>query len=84
MAERRREALDAFIRRFLIIPYDYELTQVWARIVVEAQRVGRPLETGDAWIAATAVRHSLVLYTHDSDFLDRDLPGLTVVSFLET
>ena len=81
-AERRRAELDAFIRRFVIIPYDYELARVWARVCVEAEAAGRPFETGDAWIAATAMHRGLTLFTHDRDFIGRSIAGLTVVSFL--
>jgi len=80
---RRRQALEGFLRKFLIIPYHHELARVWGRVSAEAERQGRRLEAGDAWIAATAVDRSLPLYTHDRDFLDRDLPGLTVVSFVD-
>jgi tRNA(fMet)-specific endonuclease VapC len=77
----RRTQLDLFLRRFLVIPYDYELARVWARVCVEAERAGRRLETGDAWIAATAVHRRLVLLTHDRDFIDLAVTGLVVLSF---
>jgi predicted nucleic acid-binding protein len=80
-AERRRNELDAFLRRFVVIPYDYELAREWARICVEAERVGRRLETGDAWIAATAVRHGLALLSHDRDLTALPIAGLNVISF---
>jgi tRNA(fMet)-specific endonuclease VapC len=79
--QRRRGELDAFLRRFVVIPYDYELARVWARVCVEAERAGRRLETADAWIAATAVHRRLSLLAHDSDLKDLPIAGLTVVSF---
>jgi tRNA(fMet)-specific endonuclease VapC len=79
--QRRCDELDAFLRRFLIIPYDYELARVWARLCVEAERGGRRLETGDAWIAATAVHRRLTLFTHDRDLKGLPVSELTVVSF---
>ena len=81
-AARRRGELEAFVRRFLVIPYDYELARVWARVCVEAEAQGRPFETGDAWIAATAVHRRLTLLAHDSDFKDRSVSGLTLLCFL--
>jgi tRNA(fMet)-specific endonuclease VapC len=30
--DRQRAGLDAFLRRFLVIPYDFELAQIWARV----------------------------------------------------
>jgi tRNA(fMet)-specific endonuclease VapC len=78
---RRRADLDAFLRRFVVIPYDYELARVWAWVCVEAERAGRRLETADAWIAATAVQRRVTLLAHDSDLKDLPIAGLTVVSF---
>jgi len=79
--QQRCNELDAFLRRFLVIPYDYELARVWARLSVETERVGRRLEVGDAWIAATAVHRRLTLFTHDRDLTGLPVSGLTVVSF---
>jgi tRNA(fMet)-specific endonuclease VapC len=78
---RRRNVLDRFLRDFVVIPYHYELAMVWARVCAEAQRAGRRLEAGDAWIAATAVRHQLTLLSHDSDLKDLPVAGLAVISF---
>lgn len=41
-----RERLDAFLRRFLVIPYDYELARVWAWVMEESKREGRRFEAG--------------------------------------
>jgi tRNA(fMet)-specific endonuclease VapC len=79
--ERRRAVLDGSLRGLLVIPYDYELARVWARVCAEAERVGRRLEAGDGWIAATAVRHQLTLLSHDADLKDLPVSGLTVISF---
>lgn len=79
----RRDGLDAFVRRFLVIPYDYELARVWARVSAHEESIGRAMDAADAWIAATAIHRSLTLYAHDRDFLDRTTPGLSVVSFLD-
>ena len=77
----RRAELEAFLRRFVVIPYDYRLAEVWARVCVEAEHAGRRLETGDAWIAATAVRHQLTLLSHDGDLKDLPVAGLNIISF---
>ena len=81
--EKARRGLDAFIRRFLIIPYDYELAQVWARVMEQSRREGRRFEAGDCWIAATAVHRKITLLTHDNDFSGRSIPGLNVVTYVE-
>jgi predicted nucleic acid-binding protein len=59
--ESARQGLDAFIRRFLVIPYDYDLAQVWARVMHASRQQGRRLESGDCWIAATAVHRNVPL-----------------------
>jgi tRNA(fMet)-specific endonuclease VapC len=79
----RRQELDAFIRRFLVLPYDYELARVWARVMAASRAEGRRFETGDCWIAATAVHRGIPLLAHDGDFLDRSITGLHVISYLE-
>ncbi len=78
----RRHSLDAFLRRFLVLPYDVALAETWARVMVDAERAGRRLEAGDAWIAATAVRRHLTLLAHDRDLLGLPIDGLEVVSAL--
>lgn len=78
----KRRALDGFLRRFVVLPYDIVLAETWAQVMVEAERAGRRLEVGDAWIAATAVRRALPLISHDGDFLDLPVSGLQVISAL--
>jgi predicted nucleic acid-binding protein len=36
----QRAALDKFISRVLVLPYDMELARVWARVMTEARRKG--------------------------------------------
>jgi len=62
-----RAGLEIFLQKFLVIPYDPELAQTWARLTTHCKRIGRRLEAGDAWIAASAVHYKLVLLTHDLD-----------------
>ena len=76
---RNRAALDAFVRRFLVIPYTYELAKVWARVLVASREEGRRFEAGDCWIAATAVHRGITLLAHDTDFEGRAIEGLEVV-----
>ncbi len=80
-SEEKREGLDAFIRRFLVFPYDYELAKVWAKVNAHCNRRGRRLETGDAWIVATAVQRKIPLITHDDDMVGLEIPDLKVVSY---
>ena len=80
--ETSRRGLDAFVRRFLVIPYDYELAQVWARVMESSRQQARRLESGDCWIAATAVHRNIPLLVHDKDFADLSIPGLRIVTYL--
>lgn len=79
-----RNGLDHFIRRFLVIPYDCALAQAWARAMQSSRKQGRRLDSGDCWIAATAIHRQIPLLAHDRDFVDLPIPGLQVISFLES
>jgi len=54
-----RAAFEIFLQKFLVIPYDPELAKTWARVTTHCKRIGRRLEAGDAWIAASAVHYKL-------------------------
>jgi tRNA(fMet)-specific endonuclease VapC len=64
--EDRRESLLAAIHRCVVLPFDEAMAETWAKVAVERARAGRPIECGDCWIAATAVRHGLPLATHNA------------------
>jgi tRNA(fMet)-specific endonuclease VapC len=78
--ELERLRFDEFVRRFVVVAYDYQLARAWAKVTLESQRQGRKLESGDAWIAATAIHRGIPLVTHDRDFSNVELPGLQVIS----
>src|SRR5215217_541593 len=46
--------LEAFLTPFTLVLPDRELCRRWAMVVDGASRRGRPIQTADAWIAATA------------------------------
>jgi tRNA(fMet)-specific endonuclease VapC len=77
----QRAGLEAFLRKFLVIPYDPELAKTWARLSTHCKRIGRRLEAGDAWIAATAVHYKVTLLTHDSDQVGLNFSDLNVVYY---
>lgn len=77
--ERRRAQQRAALGRFEVLSPDQETAEAWARLTVHAQRRGRALSVGDAWIGATAVRHGVTLVTHDVDFEGLQFPGLDVI-----
>jgi len=76
-----RAGLEIFLQKFLVIPYDPELAQTWARLTTHCKRIGRRLEAGDAWIAASAVHYKLALLTHDLDQVGLNFPDLKTIYY---
>jgi predicted nucleic acid-binding protein len=58
------------------ISIDAEVARVFASIVAEARQTRRRPGVMDVWIAATAVRHGLVVFTQDAGF--DDIPQVQV------
>jgi predicted nucleic acid-binding protein len=52
---RRRRSLEVFLQDFLFSFCDRSLCLKWAEATDSARRNGRPIETADAWVAATAL-----------------------------
>ena len=76
---RRRQALEATLRNFVVVPYDHEIARCYGRLVAERHRQGKPIAPNDAWIAACAVRHGVALVTHNAkDF--RDVVSLQLIT----
>lgn len=57
-------------REMEAIPIDSEVARTFASIVAEARATGRRPRVMDTWIAATAVRHALIVFTQDAGFAD--------------
>jgi predicted nucleic acid-binding protein len=72
----RWQQLQQVLARITIYLVDDALIDAWAYITATRERQGRPIATGDAWIAATAWLQGLPLVTHnrrhfaDSEGLD--------------
>jgi predicted nucleic acid-binding protein len=76
---KRIDRLRIFLARFAIVPSSRDLVLKWAEVMVAARRVGRRLETADAWIASTAIMYDAPLITHNgSDY--SGVPGLKVIT----
>jgi predicted nucleic acid-binding protein len=73
---RRLRTLSRVEREFEAIPIDDEVARTFASILADARAAGRRPRAMEAWIAATAVRHGLVVFTQDADFAD--LPQVQV------
>lgn len=72
MSGRRRDSLMRWVERDLqaqfegrILAFDQGAAVIWGRWMGEADRAGRPLASADAQIAATAIRHGLVVVTRN-------------------
>ncbi len=77
--ERRKTDLEKFMHRFTVIEVSRALCLKWAEASHRARRKGRPIETADAWIAATALLYDIPLVTHNrNDYSGVD--GLQVIS----
>jgi len=66
----RIESMRFFLKKFGRIGSSRDLILKWATVRVGARRAGRPIETADAWIAATALLYDAPLVTHNrNDYL---------------
>ncbi len=78
----QRQELENFLNSYQIIEYSTDLTDRCAIVMQEASQAGRRLETGDAWIAATALLLDIPLLTHDKDFDKNACPSISVDTYI--
>jgi tRNA(fMet)-specific endonuclease VapC len=62
----RKAELRSHLRNYAILPATRELCSVWANITSAARKRGRPIQTADAWIAASALHYEVPLVTHNA------------------
>lgn len=77
-SQRRRVELDVVLQRHPVLPYCEGMALLYARILGERERAGRPMSPADAWIAATAILHNAPLATNDKGF--QHTPGLRLIT----
>lgn len=75
--DQRQGELAEHLRGYLVLAVDSEVAEVWARVRVRCEDLGRQKGDNDLWVAATAKRYSMALATLDLDH--HDIPGLTVI-----
>jgi hypothetical protein len=63
---RRRFELEQFVESLAIYHSDRQLCQRWAEVTEVGRRSGRPINSADAWIAATALELDCPLITHNA------------------
>ncbi len=75
----RCDALDRALAHYLVLPFDSRMADAWARATAGRKRIGQPIECGDAWIVAAALRHDIPLLTHNARHY-HNIPGLKVIT----
>jgi tRNA(fMet)-specific endonuclease VapC len=73
---RRLEELRGRLKGYVILHSDDEIAERYGSI---RNIKGFPVNQGDAWIAATALRYTVPLVTHNRKHFEQ-IPGLTVIS----
>lgn len=63
-----------------VLSVDDTMTDIYADIVLDQQKSGRPLPTNDIWIAAIAVRWGAPILTYDAHFREISRVGATVLT----
>ncbi|MDJ0679926.1 MAG: type II toxin-antitoxin system VapC family toxin [Xenococcaceae cyanobacterium MO_167.B52] len=58
--------LEKSLENYLIITVDIKVCRIWGNLRAERQAIGKAISPQDAWIAATAIRHSLPLVTNNA------------------
>lgn len=73
---RNRKELAQFLDspRVETILIDEETAEFYAKIFWDLKRKGKPIPGNDLWVAASAMRHGLSLFTYDNHF--RNIDGL--------
>ena len=74
---RRLATLRGVQSTYVALPVEEAVASAFARIVADARRAGQRPTVQDSWIAATAMAHSVPVFTQDADF--DDIPGIDVV-----
>jgi tRNA(fMet)-specific endonuclease VapC len=77
--QRRKLELAEHVNRYVVLPASRELCAKWAEVSFGAKRKGRPIQTADAWIAASALYYQVPLITNNrGDYTAVD--GLVLLS----
>jgi tRNA(fMet)-specific endonuclease VapC len=63
-----KERIDELKAECVVVPVDVETAELYGEVRLGLRRRGRPIPENDAWIAASALRHGLVLVTRDRHF----------------
>ena len=81
--EKRRRKAKEFLSNFGVIYADENLCGIWAEIVSNARKKGRPIGTADAWVAAVALMFDVPLVTNNRRHFE-NVENLKIVSETST
>jgi tRNA(fMet)-specific endonuclease VapC len=69
---RKRNDYESWLRKLIamtrVLDIDERTTEEYAQVRVELKKVGRPIPSNDAWIAALCRQHSLPILSQDGHF----------------
>ena len=77
--EGRKQELEGYLTRYLILHSDDLMCDRWAYAMNSARLQGQPIGPADAWVAATALLLDVPLITHNGAHY-RGVEGLRVIS----
>ena len=63
----RKAELALHLTKYTVLPASRELCAKWAEVSWAARRKGRPIQTADAWIAASALHYQVPLITNNAN-----------------
>ncbi|MBI4844540.1 MAG: type II toxin-antitoxin system VapC family toxin [Nitrospirae bacterium] len=74
--KRNRKELEQFLDspRVELLVIDEETAEFYANIYWDLKKKGNPVPSNDIWVAASAMRHGLALFTYDDHF--KSIEGL--------
>jgi tRNA(fMet)-specific endonuclease VapC len=75
----RRQQLEDFLHDYIVIHSNHQLCSKWGEATRSAIRNGRPIDSADAWVAATALLHGAPLVTHNRNHYV-GIDGLILIS----
>ncbi len=77
--QKNREELEIFLDspRVVVYSVNEDTSEVYAEIINNLRKIGRPVPTNDIWIAAVAFQNGLKLFTKDTHF--KAIAGLSLV-----
>ncbi len=75
----RKLELAQYLTKYTVLPVSRELCAQWAEVAFAARRNGRPIQTADAWIAASALHYQVPLITNNRDDYS-SIDGLALLS----